>query len=198
MRKFAVLLLAVSTLLTAPAWAADADDDGEEKEKKPSYIRDTSSIGQSRNGVVAADQILELGVLTPNSLQLQAEQSLRMGNLDRALMVLQRCVEMAPLDVEARMTYSQALEQVLTKQKKRDPKLFNFLVKQWLFVAKKAEFPDQKMQAYSKLYDLTGAAPGRFERADKYLARVLLPEDGSIPVALNASHHKKKEKKDEI
>lgn len=195
MRKIAVLL-AVSTLLAAPTWAADDED--AEKDKKPNYIRDTSGIGQSRNGVVAADQILELGVLTPNSLQLQAEQSLRMGNLDRALMVLQRSVEMAPLDIEARMTYAQALEQLLTKQKKRDPHLYNFLVKQWLFVAKKAEFPDQKMQAYSKLFDLTGSAPGRFERADKFLARVLLPEDGSIPVALNANHHKKKEKKDEL
>ncbi len=196
MRKFAVLL-AVSTLMSAPVWAADSEDD-QEKEEKPSYIRDTSSIGQSRNGMVAADQILELGVLTPNSLQLQAEQSLRMGHLDRALMVLQRSVEMAPLDIEARQTYCQALEQLLTKQKKRDPKLFNFLVKQWLFVAKRAEFPDQKMQAYSKLFDLTGSAPGRFERADKFLARVLLPEDGSIPVALNVNHRKKKEEKDEL
>lgn len=188
MRKIAVLL-AVSTLLSAPAWA---ESDEDEKDEKPSYIRDTSSIGQSRNGVVAADQILELGILTSNSLQLQAEQSLRMGNLDRAIMVLQRCVEMSPLDVEARMTYAQALEQSLTKQKKRDPKLFNFVIKQWLFIAKKAEFPDQKMQAYSKLFELTGSTPGRFERTDKFLARVLLPEDGSIPVALNVTHRKKK------
>ena len=194
MRKIAVLLV-VSQLLTAPTWA---DEDAEKEREKSTYLRDTSAIGQSHNGTVAADQILELGVLTPNSLHLQAEQSLRMGNLDRALMVLQRAVEMAPLDVEARMTYCQALEQLLTKQKKRDPKLFNFLVKQWLFVAKRAEFPDQKMQAYSKLFDLTGAAPGRFERADKYLARVLLPEDGSIPVALNVNHHKKKQDKDEL
>lgn len=195
MRKIAVLL-AISALLSAPAWA---DEDEAEKEKeKSTYIKDTSSIGQSRNGTVAADQILELGILTPNSLQLQAEQSLRMGHLDRALMVLQRSVEMAPMDIEARMTYCQALEQLLTKQKKRDPKLFNFLIKQWLFVAKKAEFPDQKMQAYSKLFDLAGSCPGRFERADKFLARVLIPEDGSIPVALHASHKPKKTEKDEL
>lgn len=173
MPKKALLLLSLSVML-APAASAQRED----------YIMDTSEIGRSHNGVVSSEQFLELGMRTPNALRLEGENSLRLGNLDRAITVLQRSVEMAPLDMDGRILYAQALEQKLISQRERDPSLFNFLIKQWFFVAKKAEFPDQSIQGRSHLMNLTGVAPKLFESDKKYLSRVLLPEDGSTKVAL--------------
>jgi len=172
MPKKALLLLAVSMLVAPKACAGD------------DFIMDTSSIGRSHGGVVSSEQFLELGMRSPNALRLEGENSLRMGNLDRAIMVLQRSVEMAPMDMDGRILYAQALEQKLIGQKERDPALFNFCVKNWLYVAKKAEFPDQQMQGRSHLMNLTGILPGLFEKERRYLSKVLLPEDGSTKVAL--------------
>jgi len=110
-----------------------------------------------------------------------------MGNLDRALTVLQRSVEMAPLDMDGRILYAEALEKKLLKQEEKDPILYNFLVKQWLFVYKKSEFADQAMQGLQHLTSLTGTQPKRFESIPKFLVRVLLPEDGSTKVALGGN-----------
>lgn len=177
-----VLLVLAALSLAGPA--AVAKDD---------FIMDTSGIGKSHNGVVSSDQFLELGTNTPNALRLEGEQSLRMGHLDRAIMVLQRSVEMAPLDIDGRIMYASALEQKLISQKERDPALFNFCVKQWLFVAKKSEFPDQAMQGRAHVYNLTGSMPKMWERERKFLSRVLLPEDGSVKVALGKAKKKSAE-----
>ena len=171
---FKVSLLA-TTILLASAPAAFADD--------PSWIMDTSDIGKS-NGVIRSDQILELGQPTASALQLEGESAMRLGNLDRAIMILQRAVEMAPLDMDKRILYASALEKKLIAQRKRDPALFNFIVKQWLFVTKKSEFPDQALQGRSHLVNLTGRLPRMFEKTDKYLAQVLMAEDGSEKVIL--------------
>jgi hypothetical protein len=155
---------------------------------KEDYIMDTSDVGRSHNGVIRSDQFLELGMGGANALRIEGESNLRNGHLDRAITVLQRSVEMAPMDMDGRILYAQALEQKLISQKERDPALFNFLVKQWLFVAKKAEFADQAMQGRSHLMNLTGVVPKLFEKEPKFLARVLMPEDGSQQVALGAGH----------
>lgn len=183
MANRALIAMAVLTMLSPVAAAKD------------DYIMDTSDIGKSHHGVVTSDQFLELGMNTPNSLRLEGEQSLRMGHLDRAIMVLQRSVEMAPLDIDGRIMYAEALEQKLVGQKERDPALFNFCIKQWLFVAKKSEFPDQSAQGRSHLYNLTGMVPKMWESNRAYLQKVLLPEDGSVKVALGKG--KKKPSKDE-
>lgn len=149
-----------------------------------SFMKDTSVIGKSYNGVVMSNQLLELGTLTPNALRLEGEQCLRTGNVERAITLLQRSVEMAPLDMDGRILYASALERKLLKQERRDPKLYNFCIKQWYYVVKKAEFEDQKGQAYSHLSNLTGTLPKWYERSNKYLKRVLIPEDGSVKVAI--------------
>jgi hypothetical protein len=151
---------------------------------KDDFIMDTSSVGNVTHGVVSSDQFLELGVSSANALRLEGEQALRMGMLDRAITVLQRSVEMAPLDMDGRILYSEALEKKLMKEKDKDPVLYNFTIKQWLFVFKRSEFPDQAFQAYQHISMLTGTAPKRWEKPEKFLARVLLPEDGSTKVAL--------------
>ena len=116
----ASLVWAVAIACISPAIARDDD-----------FIMDTDCIGRSNNGVVTSDQFLELGVPTSNALRMEGEQSMRIGNLDRALTVLQRSVEMAPMDIDGRILYAEVLEKKLLKQKKRDPKLFNFIVKQF-------------------------------------------------------------------
>ncbi len=165
---------AILLSLAIPAHAEDTD-----------YIKDTNSIGKT-NGVIMSDQMLELGMVSSNALRIEGEQAMRLGNTDRAIQVLQRSVEMAPLDMDGRMLYATALEKKLFKQKKhdRDPKLYNYLVKQWYFIYKKCEFVDQKMQSFQHLTQLTGTAPKLLERQKKYLSRVLIPEDGSVAVQI--------------
>ena len=165
--------------------------------KPEDFIMDTSGVGKTSGTIVSSDQFLEMGVAGPNALRLEGEQAMRMGNLERAIVVLQRSVEMAPLDMDGRILYSEALEKKLLKQSEKDPKLYNFLVKQWLFVYKKSEFPDQAVQGFQHLVELTGTQPKRMESIPKFLNRVLLPEDGSTKVALGAGHPQSGKKDEE-
>jgi hypothetical protein len=98
-----------------------------------------------------------------------------MGNLNRAIMVLQKSVEMAPSDMDGRILYATALEKKLTGQSDRDPQLYNFLVKQWLYVLKKADFMDQNAQGQAHLVALTGTYPRKYESRARFLSRVMLP-----------------------
>lgn len=164
------------------------------------FIVNTDSVGHNTNGVVTSDQFLELGQPSSNALRMEGEQSMRMGHLDRAIMVLQRSLELAPMDVDTRIAYGEALEKKLMSQKDKDPTLFNFLVKQWLYVAKKAEFPDQQVVGRAHLYNLVGDAPKPWESTKKFLNRTLIMEDGTAKVALggtNPKSAKKKKKKDD-
>jgi hypothetical protein len=178
----ATLIWATALACVAPCVAKDDD-----------FIMDTDGIGKSNNGVVTSDQFLELGVPTANALRMEGEQSMRIGNLDRALTVLQRSVELAPGDIDGRIMYAEALEKRLLKQKRRDPKLYNFVIKQWLYVAKKAEFVDQQMQGAAHLQGLTGTRPGRWEKEKKFLSRVLIPEDSKVKIGGAPAPSKKKD-----
>lgn len=182
-------LLGLALVVLMSPTAAYADDD------RDHWIMDTSEIGKSHNGIIRNDQILEMGVPTASALQLEGESSMRLGQIDRAIVALQRAIELAPLDPDKRLLYAEALEKKLMSQKAkdRDPRFYNFLVKQWLFIFDKADFPDQKMQAGGHLVSLTGSAPRMFERPHKYLARVLLPEDGSKPVVLGGAKAAKRQ-----
>jgi hypothetical protein len=178
--------LVITTSLTSSCLIASAQDaDKGTKEKDPDYIMDTSKIGESENGVIRSEQLMELGTLTPGALSLEGEQSLREGSIDRALTVMQRSVELAPMDIDMRILYAQTLEKKLMMEKdKKDPTLYNFIVKQWFFVYQKSEYYDQKMQGWSRVKQLTGTVPKRFEKPQKFLARVLMPEDGSAKVKI--------------
>lgn len=174
MRRVIHLMLAAMFLLPAAALAEDDAD----------WIMDTNDIGKDRNGIIRNDQILEMGVPTASALQMEGESSLRLGNLDRALVALQRATELAPLDTDKRVLYAECLEKKLMAQKPHDPKLYNFIIKQWLFIATKAEFADQAMMGRAHLATMTGTCPKLFEKPNKFLARVLLPEDGSAKVVM--------------
>ena len=167
---------ALVMLLSQPGQAKDSDD--------YDFVMNTSSIDHAgRDGTVTSEQLLELGTPTADSLKLTAQECSRNGNLNKAIMNYQRAVEMDPSSVDTRVEYAAALEKKLRGQKDRDPKLFNFVVKQWLFVFHKADFLDEKQLGIDHLVSLTGVAPGRHERTRGYLAKVLMPEDGSRQVA---------------
>jgi hypothetical protein len=173
----ALALIALGLSTAGPALSADsapADD----------YVVDTSSINSDGHGVITSDQFLELGVPDANALRMEGENALKYGKVDRAIMVLQRAVEMQPRDMDGRILYSEALEKKLLKQKERDPRLYNFLLKQWLFIGKNAEYADQGQQGYNHLYKLCGVVPKRFEKEKKFLEHVLIPEDGSVKVVI--------------
>ncbi|HEY9682112.1 MAG TPA: hypothetical protein V6C86_11080 [Oculatellaceae cyanobacterium] len=169
-------LLASSSVVLLAAGMASAKED---------FYVDTSAIGQSKDGVVQSDQLLELGTPTADSLRLEGEQFLRMGNLDRAIMVLQKSVEMAPSDMDGRILYATALEKKLKSQDDRDPQLYNFLVKQWLYVLKKADFLDQNAVGQSHLVALTGTYPRKYESRARFLSRVMLPLNDDAREELN-------------
>jgi hypothetical protein len=143
--------------------------------QNPDFIKNTRGVGHVDTGYVTSDQFLELGLTTPETLRLEGEQSLRTGNIDRALMVLQRSVEMAPYDMEGRILYAAALGKKFETRK--DNALFNFLVKQWLYIYKHSDFSDQQMQALNNIAALTQTKPKKFESEKKFLVRVLRPED---------------------
>lgn len=187
-----LMSISAALLVAMPALPVLAAEEAEEKPED--WIMDTSGIGQDRNGVIRNDQILEMGVPTASALQMEGESSLRMGNVDRALVAIQRSIELAPMDADKRILYAETLEKKLMaqKSKERDPRLYNFLIKQWLFVAMKSDFPDQQMQGRAHLGSLTGTAPKMFEKPHKFLARVLLPEDGSMPVKMGGDGAKKR------
>ncbi len=185
--------LIIATSLTSNCLMAMAEDTDKDKDvKDPDYIMDTSQIGESNNGTVRSEQLLELGSLTSGGLTLEGEQSLKEGSIDRALTVLQRSVELAPMDIDARILYAQTLERKLMMERdKKDPTLFNFLIKQWFFVYQKSDYLDQKMLGWGHLRDLTGTNPKMFEKPQKFFARVLIPEDGSVKVKLGGANTKK-------
>ncbi len=137
--RLALILIVISTL----------NSNALAKAKNTDFIMDTEDVGKTSGTVVSSDQFLELGTSTPSALRMEGEQALRMGNHDRALTVLQRSVEMAPMDMDGRILYSEALEKKLMRQHEKDPALYNFLVKQWLFVYKESEFLTKPYKAYS-------------------------------------------------
>jgi hypothetical protein len=134
---------------------------------------------------VVSNHILQLGGQKADDLKLEGEEALRYGDLEKALVTLRKALELAPSNMDSRLLYVEALEKKLRSQKDRDPKLYNATVKQWAYIFKKAEFPDQKVQAQKHLETLTGSAPGKLVPITHYLSKVMIPEDGSREVAVD-------------
>jgi hypothetical protein len=152
---------------------------------KDNFFDDATAVSKGSQGAVTSDQLLELGTSTADSLRMSGEQYMRMGNVDKAIVSLQKSVEMSPSDMDGRILYATALEKKLKSQEDRDPQLYNFLVKQWLYVQKKADFLNQNAQGQAHLVALTGTSPRKYESRDRFLSRVLVPEDPDARLALN-------------
>ncbi|HEY9676519.1 MAG TPA: hypothetical protein V6C76_00855 [Drouetiella sp.] len=171
-KSFLILGATALTTLSQSAFARDID-----------FSQDTTPITHSEQSLVSSDQILDIATSTSSALRMEGEQSMRFNNIDRAVLVLSKSVEMSPSDMDGRILYAEALEKKLGRQNTQDPQLKNLCVKQWLYIAKKAEYPDQKAQGLKHLSSLTGTKPRMLETEDRFLARVLLPEDNSTQVA---------------
>ena len=141
----------------------------------------------SSGGQVQDDQFLELNTTSSEGMRLEGEQAMRYGNYDRAIGVLKKAVQTAPSDMDGRILLAEAMEKKLMKQSVKDPALYNSTIKQWLIVSKNGNFMDQKMQGRAHLQSLAGTSPKRFESDAKFLSRILIPEDGSVQVALNGN-----------
>jgi hypothetical protein len=152
---------------------------------KDNFFEDSTAVSKSNLGAVTSDQLLELGTPTADSLRMSGEQYMRMGNVDKAIVALQKSVEMSPSDMDGRILYATALEKKLKSQADRDPQLYNFLVKQWLYVLKKADYLNQNEQGQAHLVALTGTSPRRYESRERFLSRVMIPEDPDARLALN-------------
>lgn len=172
-----IAAMAVAAAMVAGIAAQAADD------STPDWIMDTSAVGQDHNGVLRSRQLLEIGIGSSGANQLEGENSLRSGDVDAAILNLQKAVEMAPGDMDKRILYAQALQKKLMKQKVKDPKLYNFLVKQWMYVYKHTEYIDQTIEAKQALKDLTGTQPRPLERTVSFLKRVLVPEDSAVALS---------------
>ncbi len=170
--KKQLLLAMLLAALSQPVLARDSD-----------FSQDTTPIAHREQSLVSSDQLLDIGTSTSSALRLEGEQSMRFNNIDRAVLVLGKSVEMSPADMDGRILYAEALEKKLMRQKTQDPQLHNLVVKQWLYIAKKADYMDQKMQGTKHLSSLTGQRPRMWETEDRFLARVLVPEGNAQQVA---------------
>jgi hypothetical protein len=152
---------------------------------KTEYL--ASEPAAQSSGQVQDDQFLELNTPSSEGMRLEGEQAMRYGNYDRAIAVLKKSVQISPTDMDGRILFAEALEKKLLKQQVKDPALYNSVMKQWLIVSKNGNFMDQKMQGRAHLQSLAGTAPKHFESDAKFLSRILIPEDGSVKVALNGN-----------
>jgi tetratricopeptide (TPR) repeat protein len=134
---------------------------------------------------IGSDQLLDLGSPTSDGLSLEGDQALRTGDTKTAIKDLEKALQMDPKNIQARSRYAEALEQKLRKQKHPDPKLYNFVIKQWVHVCKDSMYDDsdEKQRGHNHLEALCGKAPKIYEPSKHFLDKNLLPEDGSVKVS---------------
>jgi uncharacterized coiled-coil protein SlyX len=161
-----MLTILVGASMWQPALARDSD-----------FSQDTTPITHGEQALVSSDQLLDISTSTSSALRLEGEQSMRFNNIDKAVLLLEKSVEMSPADMDGHILYAEALEKKLARQKTQDAQLHNLVVKQWFYIAKKADYMDQKMQGLKHLANLTGTKPRMLETDDRFLARVLKPEE---------------------
>ena len=133
------------------------------------------------------------------TLQYEGERALEVGDLNRALSLLKRSIDLDDDDCNTRCIYAKALETKLRSQVEKDPHLFEQCVKEWLIVMRD-EVGDQKglgihgvsflngfyddedreMNAKKHLIKLTGSAPKAWETDAHYLSKVLNPHKGVV------------------
>jgi hypothetical protein len=125
----------------------------------------------------------------------QADYALKLGNVEGALALIKKSLAENDDDADAHCLYAKALEKKLRGQEKRDPKLFNKCVKEWLIVMREEKGAekglywhgistpygrsfgdeDNSLLAAQRLYKLTGSVPKNGQSDRKYLIRVLKP-----------------------
>ncbi len=128
---------------------------------------------------------------------MQSELSLRAQDVNRAIKMGRRAVELDPDDIDARLALGEALYQKVKSTKTKTPETFNECVKTWLliqrnvvgeekgltykglgipFINKFYEDEDHSMLARERLTALCGRSPKMWETNKKFLDKVLQPE----------------------
>lgn len=129
---------------------------------------------------------------------MQSEISLRNDDVNRAVSMGRRAVELDPNDIDARVALGEALYQKIKKTKKKTkPEVYNECVKTWLMVLRNIvgdeanmgykgisiplverfyEDEDRTILARSRLTAVCGRVPKFWETNKKFLDKVLLPE----------------------
>jgi hypothetical protein len=165
-QTFTIVALAAAGTLLQPALARDID-----------FSQDTTPIVHAEQAPVSSDQILDISTSSSSALRMEGEQLIRVNKLDKAISVLAKSVEMSPEDMDGRILYAEAMEKKLAHQTPKDPQLHNLAVRQWLYIAKKGQYMDQKVQGMKHLSNICGTKPRMLETEDRFLARVLMPEE---------------------
>jgi len=132
---------------------------------------------------------------TAETLMFQADYALKLGNYEGAIALCKKSIAENDDDADTHLLYAQALEKKLRAQEKKDPKLFNKTVKEYLMVMRDEKgiekglyfhgfatpygrsFGDEgrELLAAQRLYKLTGSVPKNGQTDRKYLSRVLKP-----------------------
>lgn len=129
---------------------------------------------------------------------MQSEISLRNDDVNRAVSMGRRAVELDPNDVDARVALGEALYQKIKRSKKKPkPEVYNECVKTWLMVLRNIvgdeanmgykgisiplverfyEDEDRTILARTRLTAVCGRVPKFWETNKKFLDKVLLPE----------------------
>jgi tetratricopeptide (TPR) repeat protein len=135
-----------------------------------------------------------------DALLFQVEYAMKTGNYKEALPIIKRALEQNDDDMDLHVIYAKALEQEFKAQDKRDPKLFNKLVKEWLIVMREERGPekglyfhgfatpygmsfgdeDHALLAAAHLKKLTGTVPRNGQSDKNYLKHVLKPVDTEV------------------
>jgi hypothetical protein len=179
-------LLAVAFLLPGAAPGL-ADEESEwlsalKNTVEPTGVRlgiDAEASASNRSSGEEMPDAALLKSMSPTDLRTRASIHLKEGEIDVAIDMVEQAIELQPEDTEGRRIYADALEHKVMAQAERDPHMFNQCVKQWYFLYKNAEYPDNVTLAARHLKDLTGKSPYVWPTAKLYLSRVLLPEAGN-------------------
>lgn len=123
-----------------------------------------------------------LNELNATSLRAHAKNHLKRGHLQTARKLIERSIELDGENTDSRRIYAECLTEIVKKQHPRDPHTYNMCVKQWYYLTKHAEFPEEGTEACEQLKQLTGHAPAVWLRAKAYLSKVLMDE-GSMTAA---------------
>lgn len=161
-----VLMGLAAGLFSQPSFGRDID-----------FSQDTTPIIHAEQKPVSSDQILDISTTDSSALRMEGEQLIRVNKIDKAISVLAKSVEMSPADMDGRILYAEALEKKLARQTTKDAQLHNLAVKHWLYIAKKGDYMDQKVQGMKHLTAICGSKPRMLETEERFLARVLMPED---------------------
>lgn len=122
------------------------------------------------------DDTATINRMSPTDLRNRASTYLKRDELDKAIELIERSIELQPEDTEGRQIYADALEKKLKTQTDPDPHTFNQCIKQWYYLYKNAEYPEMVNLAVNHLKNITGKSPYVWPTAKMYLSRVLMPE----------------------